>query len=52
MGQIFITMPEVSPDRVMIRALVNPLVLWVWGGGAIMGIGVLLNLFRPRREGA
>jgi cytochrome c-type biogenesis protein CcmF len=51
MGQIFITMPEATPERVMIRALINPLVLWVWGGGAIMGIGVLLNIFRPRREG-
>ncbi len=51
-GQLFVTMPEVDPDRVMIRALINPLVLWVWGGGAIMGIGVMLNIFRPRREGA
>ena len=52
MGQIFITMPEVTPQGAMIRALINPLVLWVWGGGAIMGLGVLLNIFRPRREGA
>ena len=51
-GQIFITMTEVMGGQAMIRALVNPLVLWVWGGGIIMGIGVLLNIFRPRRDGA
>jgi cytochrome c-type biogenesis protein CcmF len=51
-GQIFVTMPEVSKDgSAMVRALINPLVLWVWGGGAIMGIGVILNLFRPKRDG-
>jgi cytochrome c-type biogenesis protein CcmF len=51
-GQIFVTMPEVTPDGIAtVRALINPLVLWVWGGGAIMGIGVLLNLFRPKRDG-
>ena len=48
-GQIFITMPEVAGDLVQIRALINPLVLLVWGGGAIMGLGVILNIFRPRR---
>jgi len=51
-GQIFVTMPEVTPDgSAMVRALINPLVLWVWGGGAIMGVGVILNLFRPKRDG-
>jgi cytochrome c-type biogenesis protein CcmF len=51
-GQIFVTMPEVSQDgSAMVRALINPLVLWVWGGGAIMGVGILLNLFRPKRDG-
>jgi cytochrome c biogenesis factor len=30
--------------------VINPLILWVWGGGAIMGFGVLLNIFRPRRR--
>jgi len=44
-------MPEVTPAGATIRALINPLVLWVWGGGAIMGIGVILNLFRPKRDG-
>jgi cytochrome c-type biogenesis protein CcmF len=47
-GHIFLTIPEVAPDGsyARLRALHNPLVLWVWYGGAIMGIGILLNIFR------
>ena len=51
MGHIFLTMPDVSPDGVAVaRGVINPLILWVWGGGGIMGLGVLLNIFRPRRK--
>ncbi len=51
MGHIFLTMPDVSADGVAVaRGVLNPLILWVWGGGAIMGLGVLLNIFRPRRH--
>ena len=51
MGHIFLTMPEVSPEGVAVaRGVINPLILWVWGGGGIMGFGVLLNIFRPRRK--
>ncbi len=51
MGHVFLTMPEVSPDGVAaVRGVLNPLILWVWGGGGIMGLGVLLNMFRPRRR--
>jgi cytochrome c-type biogenesis protein CcmF len=50
LGHLFLTMPEISPEGVIVRALVNPLVLLVWIGGGIMGLGVLLNIFRPRRE--
>jgi len=53
MGHLFLTMPEVAPDgTVLARGLINPLILWVWGGGAIMGLGVILNIFRPRRSEA
>ena len=48
MGHLFLTMPEVTPEGVTVRGLINPLVLWVWYGGAIMGLGVLLNVFRSR----
>ena len=51
MGHIFLTMPDVSPEGVAVaRGVINPLILWVWGGGGIMGLGVLLNIFRPRRR--
>ena len=50
LGHLFLTMPEVSPENVIIRALINPLVLLVWIGGGIMGLGVILNIFRPKRE--
>ena len=50
MGHIFLTMPDVSPEGVAVaRGVINPLILWVWGGGGIMGLGVLLNMFRPRK---
>jgi cytochrome c-type biogenesis protein CcmF len=50
MGHLFLTMPETSPDgTVLARGLINPLILWVWGGGAMMGVGVILNIFRPYR---
>ncbi len=51
MGHIFLTMPDVSADGVAVaRGVINPLILWVWGGGGIMGLGVILNIFRPRRR--
>ncbi len=56
MGHLFFTIPEVAPDGswARVRALHNPLVLWVWYGGAIMGIGAILNIFRrsPKRVSA
>ena len=53
MGHVFLTMPDVSPDGVAVaRGVINPLILWVWGGGGIMGLGVLINIFRPRRKEA
>ncbi|MBI3597907.1 MAG: heme lyase CcmF/NrfE family subunit, partial [Nitrospirae bacterium] len=47
-GHIFLTIPEVASDGswARVRALHNPLVMWVWYGGAIMGLGVLMNIFR------
>lgn len=51
MGHIFLTMPDVSPDGTAVaRGVINPLILWVWGGGGIMGLGVLLNICRPRKQ--
>ena len=52
MGHIFLTIPEVAPDGswARVRALYNPLVLWVWYGGAVMVFGAFLNIFRPKRK--
>ncbi len=52
MGHVFLTIPEVAPDGswARVRALYNPLVLWVWYGGGVMAFGSLLNIFRPRRK--
>jgi hypothetical protein len=44
--------PAAAPDGATVRGLINPLVLWVWYGGGIMGLGVILNIFRPRRREA
>lgn len=52
LGHLFMTMPEVTPDGATIRGLINPLVLLVWIGGGIMGLGVVLNIVRPRRREA
>lgn len=52
LGQLFMTMPEVTPDGATVRGLINPLVLLVWIGGGIMGLGVVLNILRPRRREA
>jgi cytochrome c-type biogenesis protein CcmF len=51
MGHVFLTMPEVSEEGVAVaRGVINPLILWVWGGGVIMGLGVMLNILRPRKK--
>ncbi|HUF27348.1 MAG TPA: heme lyase CcmF/NrfE family subunit [Gemmatimonadaceae bacterium] len=36
-------------EHVTIRALVEPLVMWIWIGGGIMGLGALIALW-PRRR--
>ncbi len=52
LGHIFLTMPDVTPGGAQVRALLNPLVLLVWIGGGIMGLGVILNILRPRMRQA
>lgn len=50
LSHLFLTMPEVVPEGITARAVYNPLVLLVWIGGGIMGLGVALNIFRPRNK--
>ena len=39
-----------NESRIALGVAVNPLVLWLWVGGALMGLGVLLALSPARRE--
>ncbi len=48
LGHLFVTMPEVTSEGVFMRGVINPLILLVWTGGGIMGLGGILNIFRPR----
>jgi len=32
-----------------IKAIVSPMVTWIWGGGIVMGLGVIFGLSRGRR---
>jgi cytochrome c-type biogenesis protein CcmF len=43
---------DVRQGQVMLKALVRPLVAWIWLGGAVMTVGTLVALwpFRPRRR--
>jgi cytochrome c-type biogenesis protein CcmF len=50
LGHLFMTMPEVGPEGVVVRGLINPLVLLVWIGGGIMALGVFLNIVRPKKK--
>jgi cytochrome c biogenesis factor len=37
-----------------VKAIVSPLVMWIWVGGIVMGLGVIFGLWPRRRtpEGA
>jgi cytochrome c-type biogenesis protein CcmF len=41
-----------TADRVTLGVAVNPMVLWLWIGGAVMGFGTLLALVPTRRRSA
>ncbi len=50
---VYVVLTESSEGRHTISFYVNPLVQWIWAGGALIGLGVLLCLSeRPaRRDG-
>jgi cytochrome c-type biogenesis protein CcmF len=42
---LYLVLTQMDPDRsVTIRAWVNPLVAWIWIGGAVMALGMLIIL--------
>ena len=50
---VYVVLTESSEGRHTISFYVNPLVQWIWAGGALIGLGVLVCLSeRPaRRDG-
>ena len=42
--------PDEGMDRITLRVLIKPLVVWIWMGGALIGLGTLLALIPNRRE--
>ena len=42
--------PDEGMDRITLRVLIKPLVVWMWMGGALIGLGTLLALIPNRRE--
>jgi cytochrome c-type biogenesis protein CcmF len=41
---------KVSSDAAKIKVFIKPMVLWLWIGGGLMGIGTLLSAFPGRRR--
>ncbi len=42
--------PEEGGDSVALRATVQPLIVWLWIGGAVMGLGTLAAVLPSRRR--
>jgi cytochrome c-type biogenesis protein CcmF len=50
---IYLTLePPVKPssDSAKIKVFIKPMILWLWIGGGLMGIGTLLSVFPGRRR--
>ena len=46
---VYVVLSEVTKDKWAVKVWVNPLVSFVWGGGFIMLIGLMLTLSMRRR---
>jgi cytochrome c-type biogenesis protein CcmF len=51
MGDLYLSMTDITEDGwITVMAFQNPLIHWIWYGGGIMGIGVILILFKRKRR--
>jgi cytochrome c-type biogenesis protein CcmF len=41
---------KASSDAAKIKVFIKPMVMWLWIGGGLMGIGTLLSAFPGRRR--
>ena len=49
MGDLYLSMTDITEDGwITVMAFQNPLIHWIWYGGGIMGIGVILILFKRK----
>jgi cytochrome c-type biogenesis protein CcmF len=51
---LYLSVMNVDPQgqRLGLHAMVNPMVAWIWGASALMGLGGVLALLPARRERA
>ena len=45
-----LSFPEDSNDAVVLRATVQPLIIWLWAGGIVMAVGTVLAVVPGRRR--
>ena len=51
-GDLYLTLMSFDPNgaHATIRAIVQPLVSWIWFGGGVVVLGALIGLFPARRR--
>ena len=47
---VLLQVPDRESDSIQLRAVVRPLVSWLWGGGILMAIGTVLAVVPHRRR--
>ena len=47
---VLLQVPDRDSDTIQLRAVVRPLVSWLWGGGVIMALGTMLAVIPSRRK--
>ena len=46
---LYVILAGYDKEEVTLKVLVNPLVVWLWIGGVVMGLGNLIVLLHDRR---